>query len=297
MIQLTDVTRTVILQNGTLLPILKGVNLQIQPGEHVAIIGQSGTGKSTLLNILGLLDLPNTGTYLLNGQNVAQLKEGKRAALRGDIFGFVFQQFNLFPSRTALENVEVPLLYGSTTDLYQRKEIAAKMLEQVGLGDRLDAMPGHLSGGEQQRVAIARALVRTPKVILADEPTGALDLNTGRLVMELLEYVAAKYNAALVVITHDIQVAMRAKTIYEIRDGQICAPELLRNYQPVDPNLQFPQISPQSQSFAPTPGTDLSAEISAEAEVIEDAEVDDTFATAEVSEEAEITPQIESSQS
>lgn len=219
MLKLRDVTRTVILQNGKPLPILTGVNLDVAAGEHISIVGQSGTGKSTLLNIVGLLDLPNSGTYKFANQNVADLNEGARAALRGDSFGFVFQQFNLFEARDAVTNVEVPLLYSSQSVLFRRRRIASEMLERVGLGNRLHAMPGQLSGGEQQRVAIARALVRQPRVILADEPTGALDLKTGAMVMDLLEEVARESNAALIVITHDRQVAARAETIYEIADG------------------------------------------------------------------------------
>ncbi|VDG77121.1 ABC transporter-like protein [Actinobaculum suis] len=219
LLNMWEITRTVTLQNGNPLPILKGVNLQVNAGDHVAIVGQSGTGKTTLLNIIGMLDLPDGGYYEYEGRSVAGLSESQRAHLRGEIFGFVFQQFNLFPTRNAVDNVAVPLLYSDTARIMQRRRLAAEMLDRVGLGDRLDAMPGHLSGGEQQRVAIARALVRRPKVILADEPTGALDVNTGALVMDLLEEVAAETNAALVLITHDPTVAARAKTVYEIADG------------------------------------------------------------------------------
>lgn len=220
MLELTGVTRTVTLQNGSPLPILRGVDLTVSARDHISIVGQSGTGKSTLLNIIGMLDLPDSGTYIFAGEDVAKLSESKRAALRGSSFGFVFQQFNLFNARTALENVEVPLLYSSSTKtLFRRSSLAAEMLELVGLGDRLEAMPSQLSGGEQQRVAIARALVRRPKVILADEPTGALDLQTGSMVMDLLERVAAEMNSALIIISHDMQVAARAKQIYQISEG------------------------------------------------------------------------------
>lgn len=219
MLELSSVTRTVQLPNGADLEILKGVDLVVEPGEHISIVGQSGTGKSTLLNIIGLLDLPDTGTYLLDEQDVARLGESDRAALRGRSFGFVFQQFNLFPNRDAVTNVEVPLLYGTGSTLLRRRALAADMLERVGLGNRLDAMPNQLSGGEQQRVAIARALVRKPRFILADEPTGALDLSTGKMVMDLLEEVAAETGAALIVISHDPQVAARAQRTHEISDG------------------------------------------------------------------------------
>lgn len=226
MFTLKDVTRTVILQNGKPLPILQGINLTVEAGEHVSIVGQSGTGKSTLLNIIGLLDLPDSGTYEFDGQNVAELGEGARADLRGRSFGFVFQQFNLFEARNAVTNVEVPLLYSSQRNLFRRRSLATHMLERVGLGNRLTAMPNQLSGGEQQRVAIARALVRNPRVILADEPTGALDLKTGAMVMDLLEEVARESHSALIVITHDRHVARRADTIYEIADGVLHSTEL-----------------------------------------------------------------------
>ena len=228
MMELAGVTRTVELPNGELLPILRGIDFDVAPGDHVSIIGQSGSGKSTLLNIIGMLDLPDGGTYTFDGTDVSTLNDASRAGLRGDSFGFVFQQFNLFPSRTALDNVEVPLLYDKGPKFWRRRELAAEMLDRVGLGDRLDAMPGRLSGGEQQRVAIARALVRMPKVILADEPTGALDLDTGAVVMDLLEEVARENDSALLVITHDLEVAERADRIVELRDGTLHDDSLLR---------------------------------------------------------------------
>lgn len=219
MLDLTDVHRTVTLPNGSNLPILRGVDLRVEPGDHIAIVGQSGTGKSTLLNIIGMLDLPNRGHYLFDGKDVASLGESERAHLRGRSFGFVFQQFNLFGSRNALNNVEVPLMYSGGREFLRRHQLASAMLERVGLGDRLDAMPNQLSGGEQQRVAIARALVRNPRVILADEPTGALDPNTGALVMDLLEEVAREAGSALIIITHDMAVAARSQRIFEISQG------------------------------------------------------------------------------
>ncbi len=228
MMELTAVTRTVELPNGELLPILRGIDLEVRPGDHLSIIGQSGSGKSTLLNIIGMLDMPDSGTYLFDGTDVSTLRDTALAALRGDSFGFVFQQFNLFPARSAVENVEVPLMYDKGRKFWNRRELAAEMLGRVGLGDRLDAMPGQLSGGEQQRVAIARALVRKPKVILADEPTGALDVDTGKIVIELLEEVAAENDSALVVITHDLGVAARADRTVELRGGVLHDDSLLR---------------------------------------------------------------------
>lgn len=227
MLSLTAVTRTVTLPNGEELPILKGIDLDVPRGEHLSIVGQSGSGKSTLLNIIGMLDLPDSGTYTFDGTDISTLSDRKRAALRGDNLGFVFQQFNLFPSRTTLENVEVPLMYDRGEKFWNRTELAAAMLERVGLGDRLEATPSQLSGGEQQRVAIARALVRQPQLILADEPTGALDVDTGKIVMNLLEEVAAENNAALILITHDLEVAERGDRVLELRDGQLHADSVL----------------------------------------------------------------------
>lgn len=216
---LRDVTRTVTLPDGEDLHILRGVNLDVAEGEHVSIVGRSGTGKSTMLNIIGLLDAPTSGTYELDGVDTTRLGEGRRARMRGEDFGFVFQQFNIFAARTAAENVEVPLLYASGAQLLCRRSIALDMLERVGLADRADSHPGEMSGGEQQRIAIARALVRRPRVILADEPTGALDPDTGRAVMTLLEEVARESDSALIVITHDMAVAARASRAYELYDG------------------------------------------------------------------------------
>ena len=219
LVHLRDVTRTVTLPDGEDLHILRGVNLDVAAGEHVSIVGRSGTGKSTMLNIIGLLDAPTSGTYELDGVDTTRLGEGRRARMRGEDFGFVFQQFNIFAARTAAENVEVPLLYASGAQLLCRRSIALDMLERVGLADRADSHPGEMSGGEQQRIAIARALVRRPRVILADEPTGALDPDTGRAVMTLLEEVARESDSALIVITHDMAVAARASRAYELYDG------------------------------------------------------------------------------
>ena len=219
LVHLRDVTRTVTLPDGEDLHILRGVNLDVAAGEHVSIVGRSGTGKSTMLNIIGLLDAPTSGTYELDGVDTMRLGEGRRARMRGEDFGFVFQQFNIFAARTAAENVEVPLLYASGAQLLCRRSIALDMLERVGLADRADSHPGEMSGGEQQRIAIARALVRRPRVILADEPTGALDPDTGRAVMTLLEEVARESDSALIVITHDMAVAARASRAYELYDG------------------------------------------------------------------------------
>ena len=219
LLELTDVTRSVRLPDDRILKILQGVTLSVDAGEHVAVVGRSGTGKSTLLNILGLLDNPTSGAYLLDGTPIGRLSGRARARRRGDDFGFVFQQFNLLQGRTALENVAAPLMYARGRSFWRRFTLAAQMLDRVGLGDRLDTMPDKLSGGEQQRVAIARALVRRPRVILADEPTGALDVETGGEVMSLLDEIASESGAALIAITHDLAVAARAQRHYRLADG------------------------------------------------------------------------------
>jgi len=218
-VELHGVTKSVPLPDGGHLEILRGVDLAIANGERVAIVGRSGSGKSTLLNILGLLDAPTSGTHEVDGVSVERLGSGRRDRIRGASIGFVFQQCNLLPGRTAAENVAVPLLYGSGAEFWNRRRLAVEMLDRVGLADRADTEPHRLSGGEQQRVAIARALVRSPRLILADEPTGALDVDTGEQVMGLLESVASASGAALVTITHDPAVAGRAETIHRLADG------------------------------------------------------------------------------
>lgn len=207
LLTLTDVTKTVPLPDAAPLTILHGVNLVVDSGDRLSIVGRSGSGKSTLLNLMGLLDSPSTGSVAFDGRSVASFSAAERDRVRGREIGFIFQQFNLLPGRTARENVMTPLLYATGKQFWNRSSIAAEMLERVGLGHRIDSMPEKLSGGEQQRVAIARALVRGPRVILADEPTGALDVETGASVMALLDEVARSTGAALVTITHDPAIA------------------------------------------------------------------------------------------
>ncbi|MFY9262310.1 MAG: ABC transporter ATP-binding protein [Arcanobacterium sp.] len=215
------ITRSVTLPDGQPLHILRGMDLAVDRGEHVAIVGRSGTGKSTLLNIIGMLDQPTSGEYEFDGENVIGRSDRKLSQLRGERIGFVFQQFNLFPNRTALENVAMPLVYARDKTFWSRFDRAADMLDAVGLGNRLEDYPTQLSGGEQQRIAIARALVRSPQVILADEPTGALDVETGAAVIDLLEAAARENNAALIVITHDIGIAARAQRAYRLSEGVV----------------------------------------------------------------------------
>ncbi|MGY5885623.1 ABC transporter ATP-binding protein [Modestobacter lacusdianchii] len=223
LLELTGIGRDVRLPDGSLLPVLAGVDLSVAPGEHVSIVGRSGSGKSTLLNVLGLLDSPTAGSYLLDGQPTDSLGARRRARLRGETFGFVFQQFNLLPRRTAQENVAAPLLYARGREFLTRNRAARAMLDRVGLSARALSVPERLSGGEQQRVAIARALVRGPRVVLADEPTGALDVETGAAVMALLAEVTAENGAALVTITHDLSVAALAGRRYRLDAGRLTA--------------------------------------------------------------------------
>ena len=196
---------------------LKKINLTIHRGEFVAIMGHSGSGKSTLMNILGCLDRPTLGHYYLDGIDTAALSPDELSAVRNKKIGFVFQSFHLLPRLTALDNVALPLLYGGVKKA-ERRERARAALEMVGLGDRIDHRPDQLSGGQCQRVAIARAMVGGPKLLLADEPTGALDSASGAQVMELFHQLHEN-GATIIMITHDAQVAQQAQRIMTIRDG------------------------------------------------------------------------------
>ncbi len=238
LIELAGVSRTVLLPDERTLTVLDGVDVRVDAGEHIAVIGRSGSGKSTLLNIVGLLDLPTDGQYMFDGSDVARLSDRRRARLRGRSFGFVFQQFNLLPRRSALDNVAAPMLYASGREFWQRRRIAAQMLERVGLDDRLDATPDKLSGGEQQRVAIARSLVRNPRVILSDEPTGALDVETGQDIMAMLDDIASESEATLITITHDLAVAARATRHCKLDHGRLSAVDLdVLRQQVLEPTL------------------------------------------------------------
>ena len=200
-------------------PVLKDINFTVEEGEYVAIMGPSGSGKTTLMNIIGCLDKPTSGTYLLEGQDVQKLNDKELSDLRLSSIGFVFQSFHLMPRETALENVALPLSY-TNAKKKERIEPATKALERVGLGDRLTFRPTQLSGGQKQRVAIARAMVNNPRILLADEPTGALDTKSGEQIMELFSKLNQE-GVTLIMITHDPKVAAHAKRIIQIIDGEI----------------------------------------------------------------------------
>ena len=204
------------------LPVLKGISLEIERGEMVALMGASGSGKSTLMNILGCLDHPTSGEYWLEGRDISGFGARERARLRNRILGFVFQNFNLLPRTSALENVLMPLSYtkeGLTE--HQKKERASAMLEKVGLSGRIDHNPSQLSGGEQQRVAIARSLINRPQVLFADEPTGNLDSRTSEEILEMFQGLNGTEGITIILVTHDPGVARHATRIIRIKDGLI----------------------------------------------------------------------------
>lgn len=204
---------------GEKIKALNNVSLEINRGEFVSILGPSGSGKSTLMNIIGCLDTPTSGDYTLAGQKVANLNEKELARIRNKEIGFIFQSFQLLPRLSALQNVELPLIYAGVAPAERRKK-AKEMLERVGLGDRLLNLPTQLSGGQQQRVAIARAVVTEPSILLADEPTGALDQKTGAQIMELFEELNTE-GRTIVMITHDKNIANHGSRIFNIIDGSI----------------------------------------------------------------------------
>ncbi|WP_149555319.1 ABC transporter ATP-binding protein [Streptococcus cristatus] len=201
------------------LKVLKNINLTVEEGEFVAIMGPSGSGKSTLMNIIGMLDRPSTGEYFLGNEDVANLGDKKLAKVRNNQIGFVFQQFFLLSKLNALQNVELPLIYAGVSQ-GSRKNLAKQYLEKVDLGTRMTHLPSELSGGQKQRVAIARALVNNPSIILADEPTGALDTKTGEQIMELLTELNAE-GKTIIMVTHEPEIAAYAKRQIVIRDGLI----------------------------------------------------------------------------
>ncbi len=198
---------------------LDGVTMAVDPGEFVAIVGSSGSGKSTAMNIIGCLDVPTSGQYLLGGIDVSTMDDDQQAEIRNKMLGFIFQQYNLIPKLNVLENVELPLLYAGVSSA-ERRQRALASLERVGLAEKCKNLPSQLSGGQQQRVSIARALAGNPSVILADEPTGALDSRTGREVLAFLQKLNAEGDT-VVLITHDNSIAVKAKRIVRLQDGKI----------------------------------------------------------------------------
>ncbi|MNK34646.1 Macrolide export ATP-binding/permease protein MacB [compost metagenome] len=215
---------------------LKSVSLDINKGEFVALMGPSGSGKSTLMNILGCLDTPSSGTYVLNGTNVSHMSDDALAEVRNKEIGFVFQTFNLLPRSTSLDNVALPLIYAGSSKK-DRQARAAKALENVGLGNRMDHKPNELSGGQRQRVAVARALINDPSIILADEPTGNLDTKTSIEIMGLLEEIHSKGNT-IILVTHEEDIAQHAHRIVRMRDGLIENDYLNTEVKNVSPRLQ-----------------------------------------------------------
>ena len=197
---------------------LKSVNLEINKGEFISIMGQSGSGKTTLMNILGCLDNPTSGEYQIFDNDISKLNDDQRSILRGKLFGFVFQSYNLLPRLSAVEQVELPLIYQNVND---RKQKALKALDMVGLIDRVEFKPSQLSGGQQQRVSIARSLVVEPQVVLADEPTGALDIATGTEVMKTLKNLVRKEQITVIIVTHESEVAAFTDRTISISDGKI----------------------------------------------------------------------------
>jgi putative ABC transport system ATP-binding protein len=219
-VEVDDVTRDYHLDGGVTVPALRGVSLTINAGDYVSIVGPSGSGKSTLMHLLGGLDRPTTGRLLLGGRDVAGLSQAEMARLRNEVIGFVFQSFHLLAQTSATDNVALPLIYRGLGRAARRRA-AADTLGRVGLSHRVDHRPNQLSGGEQQRVAIARALVTEPAVLLADEPTGNLDSAAGAAVLALLEELNAERGVALAIVTHDREVAARARRRVVMRDGLI----------------------------------------------------------------------------
>ncbi len=231
LIKLNEICKTYFMGDISL-PVLKGVSLSIDKGEMVALTGVSGSGKSTLMNILGCLDRPTSGEYWLDGVEISTLNNDGRADIRNKKIGFVFQNFNLLARTTALENVIMPLGY-TAAHLSQKQMIALgkEMLERVGLADRMDHEPSRLSGGQQQRVAIARALVNKPQILFADEPTGNLDTKMSEEIMRLFREINENEGVTIVLVTHEMDVAMSAKRIIKLVDGEIAKDNLVEELQ------------------------------------------------------------------
>lgn len=219
-IEMKNIIKSFYIGTENQLDILKGIDIDVKNGEFLSIVGASGSGKSTLMNIIGALDRPTSGEYFLDGSNINELSDDELSDIRNKRIGFVFQTFNLIPRSTALKNVELPMLYAGI-DKKKRIEKAKELLELVDMGERMTHLPNELSGGQKQRVAIARALANDPSIILADEPTGALDSETGRLVMDLFHKVHEMEGETIVLITHNSELADETEGIITVRDGKI----------------------------------------------------------------------------
>ncbi len=204
------------------LEILHGINLHVQEGEFLSIVGESGSGKSTLMNMIGALDRPTMGSYRLDGMEIEKMNDAMLSSIRNTQIGFVFQSFHLIPRTTALQNVELPLLYAGVSRK-KRRERAMEMLEMVGMADRMEHKPNELSGGQKQRIAIARAMINSPSILLADEPTGALDSKTGRMIMDLFHKLHKEQGKTVVLITHNGELAKETERILTLSDGSIVA--------------------------------------------------------------------------
>lgn len=222
LIKLENVSKVYKLAGDGELPILREINLEINPGSFTTIMGPSGSGKSTLMYLLGLLDMPSKGKIYLEGKDISDFSEDKLAQVRGKKIGFIFQQFNLLQNLTALENVMLPMIFQGVEE-DKRKEKAMRLLESVNLGNRVMHKPMEMSGGEQQRIAIARSLVNDPEILIGDEPTGNLDSTTGKTVMEILTKLHMEQNKTIVVVTHDPNIAQYSQNVVHIQDGQIVA--------------------------------------------------------------------------
>ncbi|MGI5949762.1 ABC transporter ATP-binding protein [Peptoniphilus sp.] len=220
LMEMRDIKKSFNIGKENELEILHGIDMDVYPGEFISIVGQSGSGKSTLMNIIGLLDRQTSGEYELNGVDIKTLKDEELSAYRSKKIGFVFQNFNLIPRSNAQKNVELPMLYAKVPK-NERIERAKKLLKAVDMGDRMDHRPNELSGGQKQRVAIARAMANDPDIILADEPTGALDTKTGDQVMELFHKLNEEEGRTIIMITHNVELAKEASRIFEMSDGRL----------------------------------------------------------------------------
>jgi len=221
MIRIVDVWKEYKIDEDNIFTALKNINLEIKEKEFASLIGPSGSGKSTLMHIIGLLDQPSKGKIYIDNKDILKLDDNHISTLRSEYVGFVFQQFNLINKLSVLENILLPTVYARKKLNYNPKEKALKILDQFGLQDKKNSMPNKLSGGQQQRVAIARALIMNPKLILADEPTGNLDSKSGQIILKILEDLNKNSKITVLVVTHDMNVAEKAKRIIKIRDGEI----------------------------------------------------------------------------